>query len=125
MTNDATSAPPEDQLREQRLQRNLKIVVAVLGFLILAGLAAAIVKIVMLANEPKTGSGTVTATLQGPGGEIAVEVPKGARVVSVSLSGNRLAVHHEGPSGTGIAIVDIETGRRVVDVRPLEALPRQ
>ncbi len=115
-----------DHMREQRTQRNLKIVVGGLGALILVALTVIAVKVATLATSP-SGSGTastVTATMGQPGGEIALEVPKGAKVVSISLSGNRLAVHHEGPGGTGISIVDLETGRRVVDVKPLEAVPR-
>jgi hypothetical protein len=55
---------------------------------------------------------------------VALEIPKGSKVVSVSLSGNRLAVQHEGPDGTDITILDLQTGRRIVDVKPIEALPK-
>ena len=115
-----------DLMREQRLQRNLKILVGGLGALILLGLGAIMVKVSGLApgkSTPASGSSSLT-TVATPGGEIALELPKGAKVVSVSLSGNRLAIHHESPTGTGIAVLDLETGRRIADVKPLEGVPR-
>lgn len=120
---DGTPMSAADLMREQRLQRNLKIAIAGMGLLILAGLGAIAYKIIAGSGNSRSAGGTVTAIAGTPGGEIGVELPKGAKVVSVSVSGNRLAVHHEGPSGTGIAIIDLDTGRRVLDVKPLEAVP--
>jgi hypothetical protein len=124
MTNgEPTSA---DVMREQRLQRNLKIVVLGLGSLILVGLGAVIVKVTGLATAPSSGGQGIPSISAAwrAAGTVTLEIPKGSRVVSVSLSGNRLAVHHEGPEGTGITILDLNTGRRVVDVKPIEALPK-
>ncbi|MBS0237754.1 MAG: hypothetical protein JSR89_04960 [Proteobacteria bacterium] len=123
MTNDQPQSPTADLMREQRLQRNLKIVVGGLALLILLGLGAVAIKIMGLAlvGAPGTvASRTVSVT---PGSTLSLEIPKGSRIVSVSLSGGRLAVHHEGPSGAGIAIVDIDSGKRVADVKLMEALP--
>ncbi|MEQ1716886.1 MAG: hypothetical protein ABL907_13005 [Hyphomicrobium sp.] len=115
-------------MRELRLQRNLKILVGALGFAILAGLAAVAVRVVGLSTSGPKAAGPVTTTVSVPAGaaqnQIGLELPKGARVVSISVSGNRLAVHHESPAGTGIAIIDLDTGRRIADVMPQEALPR-
>lgn len=122
MTNDQPQSPTADLMREQRLQRNLKIVVGGLALLILLGLGAVAVKIMGLAlvGTPSTLSRTVSGS---PGSTLSLELPKGARIVSVSLSGSRLAVQHEGPSGPGIAIIDIDTGKRIADVKFMEALP--
>jgi hypothetical protein len=115
-----------DVMREQRLQRNLKIVVGGLGVLILLGLGAVMARVAGLASQ--WGKNTVPmekSVITAPGGgTLALEIPQGAKVVSVSLSGNRLAVQHEGPAGTGIAIIDIGTGRRLIDVKPIESVPR-
>ena len=112
-------------LRELRLQRNLKALVIGLGALILVGLAAIALKVMGgLGGARPAVSATAATTLSMPsGGEMALELPRGAKVVSVSVSGNRLAVTHESPTGTGIAVIDLDTGRRV-DVKPVEALPR-
>ncbi len=128
MTNtvNPSPAPTSDELmREKRLQRNLKIVVATLGAMILIGLGAVAVRVVGLATGAKPASTAASPTaISTPGGDLAIELPAGAKVVSVSLSGNRLAVHHESPAGTGIAILDLDTGRRVADVKTTAAVPR-
>ena len=114
-------------MREQRLQRNLKIVVIALGALILIGLGAIIARVLTLASGSGGKTSTaVTSVAHGPAGAgtVSLEIPRGSRIVSVSLSGSRLAVHHEGPAGAGISILDLDTGKRVVDVKPVEALPR-
>jgi len=123
MTNGEPQPTAADLMREQRLQRNLKIAVGTLGALILIGLGAVSVRVAGLASGGGGGQQTVLVA-SSPGGTLALEIPKGAKIVSVSLSGSRLAVHHDGPDGSGIAIVDIETGRRVLDVRPIESVPR-
>jgi hypothetical protein len=124
MINDQPPSSSADLMREQRLQRNLKIVVAVLSALILFGLGAVAVKVIGLASGTSGGSQSSRTVAIVPGTTLSLEIPRGARIVSVSLSGNRLAVHHEGPDGPGIAILDIETGRRVLDVKPVETVPR-
>jgi hypothetical protein len=126
MTNIEPPSPQTDVMREQRLQRNLKIVVAVLSALILVGLGAVIVKVTGLATGSVTGNRGVPSISAAwrAAGTVTVKVPKGSKVVSVSLSGNRLAIHHEGPEGSDITILDLGTGRRIVDVKPIEAPPK-
>lgn len=124
MTNDQPQTSSADLMREQRLQRNLKIVVGGLAALILVGLGAVAVKVIGLASGGAGSAQTSRVVTVSPGATLSLEIPKGARIVSVSLSGNRLAVHHEGPSGPGIAIVDIDTGQRVAEVKPVESVPR-
>lgn len=125
----AAAPPAEDaaQMREMRLQRNLKIVVGVLGLMILAGLATVVGRIIYLASHgaKPTAMAAATPVKAGAALEIPLELPKGARVVSVSISGNRLAVHHESAWGTGIAIIDTDTGQHIANVRPQEATPGQ
>ena len=126
MTNGEPQPTPADLMRERRLQRNLKIVVGGLGVLILLGLGAVILRVTGLATGSFGNAGVqnVKTVIASPVGTLALEIPKGAKVVSVSLSGNRLAVHHEGPEGTGITILDLDTGRRIVEVKPIESVPR-
>jgi hypothetical protein len=127
MTSGTPEPSPQDVMREQKLQRNLKIVVVGLGVIILLGLGAVIVRVIGLAGgKAGSESGQIAKTLVAlpSDGSIAMELPKGARIISVSLSGNRLAVHHDGPSGAGISILDLETGRRIADIKAVEAMPR-
>ena len=75
-------------MRELRLQRNLKILVATLGFLIFAGLGGIAWKMMGLSKERAANAGASTTAAAKPGSsEIALELPKGARVVSTSISG--------------------------------------
>ena len=115
-----------DLMREQRLQRNLKIVVAALAALIIVGLGAVMVRVLGLASGSgeKGKSQVITTVVASPQGTLVLEIPQGSKIVSVSLSGNKLAVHHDGPAGAGIAILDLETGQRLFDVKPVESLPR-
>lgn len=124
-TDAATAATAEDGalMREMRLQRNLKILIAVMTLIIVAGLGAIIARIMIGGGK----SATQTTTLARPGAPgssaITLELPPGAKIVSVSVSGNRLAVHHESTAGAGIAILDLDTGARIADVKAQAALP--
>ena len=137
MPEPATQPAPEKaaQLRELRVQRNLKILVLGLGLLILAGLGAVIFQVIRSGSQrsaalnaaPQVVPIAIPGAVPGPGagpGNINLELPQGAHVVSVSISGNRLAVHHESAYGTGIAVIDLDTGRRIADVKLREAAPR-
>ena len=124
MINDQPPPSSADLMREQRLQRNLKIVVAVLSAFILLGLGAVAVRVIGLASGTSGSNQSSRIITVSPGATLSLEIPKGARIVSVSLSGNRLAVYYEGQDGPGIEILDIETGRRVLDVKPVELVPR-
>jgi hypothetical protein len=118
------SPRPDELMREQRLQRNLKIVVSVLGILIFVGLGAVAIKIVSLANKPAGLSNTAQPLAANSNtATVSFELPSGAKIVSVSLSGNRLAIQHDGPSGPGITIVDADSGRRVLDLKPVATMP--
>ena len=130
MTGAATTTTPTasdpsaaELMREQRLQRNLKFLVGGMGALILVGVGAVILRMVAFGSAPRA-PGLVVSTIATPAGEIALELPPGSKIVSVSVSGNRLAVHHESPTGSGIAVIDIDTGRRIADVKAMQAVPR-
>lgn len=119
---DAAATSPD--MRELRLQRNLKIVVAVLGLMIAAGLLTVVGRIIYLASTgAKPGATKAVAATPGAPLDIPFELPAGARIVSVSIAGNRLAIHHESPAGSGIAIIDTETGAHLANVKPQVALP--
>ncbi len=94
--------------RDAGLQRVLKIVVVMLGVLIVLGLAAIVVRVVQLASSPGLPSGP---------GQPTLALPDAAVVRSLSYSGPRFALHYTAPSGEGIAIFDVETGRMVSRVR--------
>jgi hypothetical protein len=110
-TPDDTGTPAASDLR---LQRILKLVVAVLALLIFAGLAAIVWRVIYLASPSPTQPAAAPSLAIRP--EQSLALPLGAEVRSISLSGNRLAVHYEAGGATGIAILDLQTGRMLTDV---------
>jgi hypothetical protein len=113
MTAEATK--PQDARTGEASARNgserlLIFIVALLGLLIVAALGAVLFKIVYLASPPADPS--VRASSADAVGAAAdrVVLPPGAVVKSVSLAGDRLAVHYEAADGTGVAVVDLGTG---------------
>ena len=128
MTSDIgrPAAGEQSATQEQNpaLVRFLKIAVIGMGILILAGLTAVIWRIVNLASSPKDAPPAVTSAAPlsaAPSAALPPEamlaLPDGATVRSVALSANRLAVHYWAPSGSGIAIMDLESGRILTRVR--------
>ena len=92
--------------------RKLRMAVIGMGAVLLLGFATVIGRIVYLFNRAPVDP--AIAAVANPGGlapDIRLPLPAGAVVRNLSLAGNRLAVHYEAPSGTGIAIIDLATGK--------------
>lgn len=104
---DATALP------NLKVQRTLVFVVVILGLLIVAGLVAVIGRVLYLSSRPGAPGEASGARTSGSGdiqraiADVPLPLPPGAQVKSMSLSGNRLAVHYEGPEGASIVIVDL------------------
>lgn len=118
--SDQREPAAQDLMREQRLQRNLKVLVAFLGLLILAGLAGVVIRVMYLASQPRMAP---VADIAPPGDSVTLELPAGARIVSVSATDQRIVVHHDGPSGAGIAVLDLRTGQRLLEIEVRAAAP--
>jgi hypothetical protein len=133
---------------EARFQRNMKILVAVLGVLIFAGFATIAGRIIYLASSgetqprgeifrrPKPPEAVVAnppASAAAPAAgasraaeplaalpvldeTIQLQLPAGAEVRSVTMSGRQLAVHHVAPSGEGITVIDLGSGKVIARV---------
>lgn len=124
---------PADPAREAELrktkERVLVFIVAFLGLLIVAGITAVVLRIIYLsstgpaqhASPPEAGAAAVAA----PAAVDRLDLPAGAVVKSTSVGGDRLAVHYESPTETGIAVVDLATGAvvRRVTVVPEGGVP--
>ncbi len=101
-----------NQVPHARVQGVLKFVVIALGVVLVAGLATVIGRIIYLASAPPAqpvASSTVSSNQ-------TLQLPHGAEVRSISLSGNQMAVHYEMPEGSGIAVLDLATGRQATHV---------
>ncbi len=108
---------------EEALQRRLKMLVIGLGALLVIGLLVIVGRIFYMAA--RGGSQTQTAGSATLAPEAIVSLPAGAVVRSLALSGNRLAVHFDTPAGSGIRILDLESGRAVSSIRLMPEPPRQ
>ena len=100
------------QAPHARTQTILKFVVVALGVVMVAGLALVIGRIIYLASAPPAqpvASSTVSSNQ-------TLQLPHGSEVRSISLSGNQMAVHYEMPEGSGIAVLDLATGREATHV---------
>jgi hypothetical protein len=99
---------------ELRLQRNLKIIVVVLAVLLAAGLAAIVARIFYVASRPAAQPPLVSG--EGLKGGLSMQLPAGAEVRSISLSGDRVAVHYSAGGREGIAVLDLRTGEPLASV---------
>jgi hypothetical protein len=110
-------------LPNPKVQRALVFVVVILGLLIVAGLVAVIGRVLYLssrsaANPEASGSRTAgSGETQRLIADVPLPLPPGAQVKSTSLSGNRLAVHYEGPDGAAIVIVDLDSKSIIARVK--------
>ena len=102
-----------------RQVRMLKIAVIVMGVLLVGGFAFVLAAIVYQASRPAHDASVAGAqAVQRQGGlSIDLPVPAGAAVSAMSLDGDRLAVHLDGPAGPEIAIIDLASGKVVAHVR--------
>ena len=116
----STSGPmPSAQNPNARVQSILKLVVIALGILLVAGLAIVIGRIIYLASVPSAQhvASSMVSSNQ------TLQLPPGSEVRSVSLSGNQMAVYYEMPEGSGVAVLDLATGRKATHVSIVSAPP--
>ncbi len=97
--------------------RALKIAIAVMTIMIFVGLAMVAVRIVQLSSQPKTTSHTPVSPQQN---RIAAPLPPGAKVTTMALSGDRLAVHYKSAGTASILIIDLKSGKSLtrIDLTP-------
>jgi hypothetical protein len=104
-----------------RQLRLLKLAIVVMSALLIIGFAAVLGRIVYLVavnpHPASVAAGTIPARSELP-------LPPGAVVRSLSLSGDRLAVHFDSPAGAGIAIVDLARGQAISHIELTERAPR-
>lgn len=117
----AVEAAPGPSAAEARLQRNLRIVVIALAVLIFAGLAAVIGRVIYLASGTPTQRAAPSPA--NPPEGTSVQLPAGAQVRSISLYGDRLAVHYEAAGAEGIAVLDLKTGQPQTSIPITRAPP--
>lgn len=107
----------------ERHVKMLRIAVIAMGVILVLGFIAVIARIVYLVNRSNDTSSTTT--ISQPVQQAArLALPAGASVRHISLSGSHIAVHHEGPGGSGIVILDLKTGKPVSRIEIIPETPR-
>ncbi len=98
--------------------RKLRIIVIAMSIALVAGVAMLVGRVIYLANR-----GNEQALPRGalvP--EARLRLPTGAALRGTTLAGDRLAAHYSGPTGDGVIVLDLVTGRTLSHVR-IEAGP--
>ncbi len=90
----------------------LKIAVILMGIVLIGGFALVLGTIVYQATR---GAGQPSAALKET--KIDLALPKDAGVTSLSLDGDRLAIHFNSAGGAQIVVVDLISGKVVSRVR--------
>lgn len=111
-------------------QRTLKAIVIGLGILILLAFAGVVVGMAYRASQIGKGSPAKGGApgITGPAApsaasrlalqpELKLSLPQASTVRSATLQGTLLVVHHDGPGGAGIVILDLATGQIVSRLR--------
>ena len=96
----------------------MRVLVVVMGVMILAGFAALFIAIAGRLGQPRSAAPPAEAVAAA-----AIELPAGARIESVGVGADRLAVAVALPDGDHrILVIDLATGRRL-QVIPLHTTP--
>lgn len=102
--------------------RALKIAIVVMSIILVLGFTAILARLFYLAKQPAQPS-PVVASSRGPAAalmpDIDLALPQRAQVRSVSLTstGDRMAVHFDAPAGPGIIVLDLASGKVASRVR--------
>lgn len=113
--DDDEQEKPLDPALEDVRRRIVKFVVINLVFLLLAllAVAAAVVYKFRGSSAPAAATSGLSLPVEGQTIQGAIALPPGARVVSQSLSGDRLSLHVDEAGQQAVYIYDLAAGRMV------------
>lgn len=96
-----------------RQVRVLKLAVIVMGILLVGGFAFVMAAIVYQAS--KGGQNSVAAGAEPVATEL--HIPEDASVSTLSLDGDRLALHLQSSTGPEIVVIDLKTGKTLARIK--------
>ena len=111
--NEPDNTPLPGTVFTPRQVRVLKVAVIVMGILLVGGFAFVLAAIVYQASRGGQGGAGGAA---GAGVETDLPIPKDATVTSLSLDGDRLALHLQSSAGPEIVVVDLKSGKVVARI---------
>jgi len=123
--NDQRQAAPDAQTDGQWSERQLRFLkraIAVMSIILVLGFALVIGRIVYLSGQSGTTAATaargdISAVQRRMVAAAKLALPADSVVRNISLSGNRLAVQFSAPSGNGIVIMDLASGKTASRIR--------
>jgi hypothetical protein len=113
--NEPDNTPLPGTVFTPRQVRALKIAVIAMGILLVGGFAFVLATIVYQASRSGQVRTVPQAALEGAVGALAI--PKDATVGSMSLDGDRLALHLNSAEGPEIVVIDLKTGKVISRIR--------
>lgn len=116
-------ADPAAIVLGERQIRMLRFAVIAMGVVLVLGFITVIARIVYLVNRG-SDTGSATAISQPLKDAARLALPSGATVRTLSLSGARLAVHYDSPTGSGIVILDLASGTPASRIEIVPETPR-
>ena len=120
MLNDTeTIEPPASGTMSPGQVRKLKIAIAVMSVLLVAGFILLLVGIYLQTQKVDKPAAGVTAVAPPVGiyGTMTLPVRTGAEVAHMLTDQGRLILHLRQPGGNEIAIIDLSTGREIQRLR--------
>lgn len=105
-------SPPAGAILSDQQVARLKKTVVIMTAVLVVGVITLIGRIIYLASnrsDAPQSAAMLTSSALKP--EATVALPTGHDVKSIAMSGNRLLIHHVGPAGDGVMIVDLATGQ--------------
>jgi hypothetical protein len=113
--NEPDNTPLPGTVFTPRQVRVLKIAVIVMGILLVGGFAFVLAAIVYQASRGGQDRVAPAAVLGGI--EAELPIPKDATIGSMSLDGDRLALHLNSAAGPEIIVLDLATSKIVSRIR--------
>lgn len=120
MLNESETAPIGSTMTPRQV-RNLKIAIAIMTILLIAGLVLLIyglfTRVGKKPQEPAMASSVPVVAEGAPPALLEVPVDAGAVIVSVLAEQGRLIIHLRKPGGDEIAIIDLASGQEVQRIK--------
>ena len=116
--NETAEAPPGSTMTPSQIKK-LKIAIAVMSVLLVAGFILLLVGIYLQTQQvdkPAEGAKALAPPV-GIYGTMTLPVRAGAEVTHVLTDQGRLILHLRQPTGSEIAIIDLSTGREMQRLR--------
>jgi hypothetical protein len=119
MLNESETAPIGSTMTPRQV-RNLKIAIAIMTVLLIAGFILLVYGLFMRAGKkPEANAGAAAPVIAegAPPALLELAVEPGADIATVLTEQGRLIVHLRKPGGGEIAIIDLASGREIQRIR--------